>query len=529
MVDCLVVGSGPAAVSAARALLAAGRSVTMLDAGLDLEPDRQALVDRLAAQPAEDWTTADLDQLRAGVEPGLSGMPLKRLYGSDFAYRGIGDYAEVVYRGADLKMSLAKGGLSNVWGAAILPFSEGDLAGWPIKLSELEPGYRAVFEDLPLSARPDDLRRLAPFYAAHTAPLPASRQATAFDADLARQRGALQAAGYTFGYSRLGVRAEAAGGQPGCVSCGLCLYGCPYGLIYRSSATVEVLRRDERFEYRPDVVVERFEERSDGVRVSGHRRGTAEPVEVDCGRLFLGCGTIPATAITLESLGRVGQPVTMIDSRTFLLPVLRWSGVPGVVDEPLHTLAQYDLELHDPRVSRYGVHLGVYTYNDLFGQVLAQQLGPLATLFPGFYQALLGRLLVYAVYLHSDESPAIEVNLEQADHGRRITLTGQDNPRAEVVTKGILRSLRQHAKQFRATPLSPLLRPGLPGRGYHAGGTFPMAAAPNEFESDRLGRPAGLQRVHLIDATCFPTIPAPNLTLSVMANAWRIATAVADD
>ena len=38
------------------------------------------------------------------------------------------------------------------------------------------------------------------------------------------------------------------------------------------------------------------------------------------------------------------------------------------------------------------------------------------------------------------------------------------------------------------------------------------------------GRPFGAERVHLVDASCFPDIPATNLTLTIMANAWRIAT-----
>ena len=40
------------------------------------------------------------------------------------------------------------------------------------------------------------------------------------------------AAGFRFGQSRLAVRAGANENGPGCAYCGLCLNGCPYGLIY---------------------------------------------------------------------------------------------------------------------------------------------------------------------------------------------------------------------------------------------------------------------------------------------------------
>jgi choline dehydrogenase-like flavoprotein len=52
-----------------------------------------------------------------------------------------------------------------------------------------------------------------------------------------------------------------------------------------------------------------------------------------------------------------------------------------------------------------------------------------------------------------------------------------------------------------------------------------MASAPGLGQSDRLGRPFGLSRLHLIDASCLPAIPATTITLPVMANAHRIGSA----
>ena len=50
-----------------------------------------------------------------------------------------------------------------------------------------------------------------------------------------------------------------------------------------------------------------------------------------------------------------------------------------------------------------------------------------------------------------------------------------------------------------------------------------MRANPGAFESDVLGRPAGFQRVHAVDSTVLPSIPATTVTFTVMANAHRIA------
>jgi choline dehydrogenase-like flavoprotein len=49
-----------------------------------------------------------------------------------------------------------------------------------------------------------------------------------------------------------------------------------------------------------------------------------------------------------------------------------------------------------------------------------------------------------------------------------------------------------------------------------------MARQPRGLQSDVLGRPGGLERVHLVDGSVLPTIPATTVTFSIMANAHRI-------
>src|SRR5947209_5646067 len=127
----VVIGSGPAGVACAQALLARGESVRMLDAGLTLEPERAALVEKFRGARPEQWSAADLAAYQAGMNPDVGGVPLKLVYGSDFAYRDADARLGLHYRDVGLRASLAKGGFSNVWGAAMLPFTDRDLRDWP--------------------------------------------------------------------------------------------------------------------------------------------------------------------------------------------------------------------------------------------------------------------------------------------------------------------------------------------------------------------------------------------------------------
>jgi len=67
-----------------------------------------------------------------------------------------------------------------------------------------------------------------------------------------------------------------------------------------------------------------------------------------------------------------------------------------------------------------------------------------------------------------------------------------------------------------------MLQMAEPGRGFHNGASFPMRKDPAELETDILGRPRGWSRLHVVDASSLPSVPATTITFSVMANAHRI-------
>src|SRR5579864_1961264 len=158
-----VIGSGPAGVACAAALLDAGEKVTMLDAGLELEAARRRQLSDLGSRPSTSWEPEALGFLRDGVEATRDGIPLKLAYGSDFAYRDpIGQ--PVTLDGAHATPSFARGGLSNVWGASVLPYRAEDMSDWPITASELAPHYRAALSMMPFSARRDRLEKQFPLY-----------------------------------------------------------------------------------------------------------------------------------------------------------------------------------------------------------------------------------------------------------------------------------------------------------------------------------------------------------------------------
>ncbi|HTU26093.1 MAG TPA: GMC oxidoreductase [Pirellulales bacterium] len=521
-----VIGSGPTGVAAAAALVARDQPVTMLDAGLQLETDRRQIVAQLARQTVAEWPAASLARIREGFAATSEGIPLKYSYGSDFAYRDTQRWLPQDADGVGLLPSLAQGGLSNVWGAAMLPYLPAELSDWPVTFQQLAPHYEAVLGFTGLSARHDDLAELFPLCASAPTALPISRQASALLRDLQQNREELRSRGFWFGMSRLAVRANDEDYVP-CATCGLCMYGCPYGLIYNAQSTLAELRRERNFTYRGGVIVERFAETAGGVQISLKTMLGGERSTVEGSHLYIAAGVLPSTRLVLESLGAFGTPLVMRDSQYFLLPLVRYHRTPGVAREPLHTLAQVFVELFDEEISEHSVHMQVYGYNDLFRQAIESSLGRAAGMMRPMFDQFLERFLLIQGYLHSNLSATIEVTLRRsADEApSRLELVPRLNPETQAVLKKLARKLRQSQSLMRAMPLAPLMKVGEPGRGFHSGGTLPMSANPGPLETDLLGRPRGLRRVHVVDASVFPTITASTITLTAMANAHRIAAA----
>ena len=167
----------------------------------------------------------------------------------------------------------------------------------------------------------------------------------------------------------------------------------------------------------------------------------------------------------------------------------------------------------------------MYTYNDLFRRAIRASLGYGYPLFRAFEKHFLNRFLLIQGYLNSDLSGTMTIRLDKSspDSTGRLIVSGKVNNETATVVDRVIAKLKRNKRLFGAVPLSMLLKMGEPGRGFHSGGSFPMSCNPKDFETDLFGRPRGLKRIHIVDASTFPSIPASTITFTAMANAHRIA------
>jgi choline dehydrogenase-like flavoprotein len=504
-----VIGSGPAGISVARALLEAGREVVLVDGGKLAEPEALIRRDAMASSDPATWTTEARNSYMA---PQFAAPPGQvRRYGSDFAMEPAGATFASAPPDFALRASRAAGGLSNLWGAAVLPYAQSDMADWPIGAADLAPHYRAVATFMPVAGRTDDLAQIFTAQSLDGCPsIDPSSQARTLLARLGAADARLHRLGIRAGAARQAVAA-------GCRQCGLCLHGCPWSLIYSAQSSLDDLRGHPRLTYRAGSVVTHLSEADGGVRLA-----LADGRVETGGRVFLAAGVLETARLLLASELVPEGKLTLRDSQHAFLPALQWRFNRVAPDRPpYHTLPQAFLELSEKAVSPFLVHAQIYTWNEHFAADLVANYGRLPGSAPLLRQ-LARRLVVAQIFLHSAHSARLHLRL--AADGR-LDASVELGPDTGAVLAGAAQRISAALALGGLRALTFARRDGAPGSSFHVGASLPMARTPKAGQSDLLGRPAGLRHIHVVDASVLPAVPATTITFSVMANAHRIGTA----
>lgn len=543
----IVVGSGPAAVSAAAALVGRGYYVEMIDFGNEMEDSARRLSARFKNG---EITTANmmavndkfqninhcklkrLNGLTTALRWALlsrvsSEQNKKKLWGSLFTYRDVDDYIKLTENSPQCHRSLAMGGLSNVWGAACFPFTEEDFKEWPITKEDVTPHYRIVNDILQLNETNDVLSEVYSVYLPKNITIPLNPQSTDLLNKWNMTRQKLRNSGFLFGRSRLAVLTKDQGERLACQLCGLCLHGCPYDSVYNSAFTVAELCKNNRFHYRSSLFLRKFRESDDGkIFLEVEDRKNQQITQLECDKLFLGAGTLSTLRIVADSLGIYQKSVSVLDNGYFLLPLIRRSNWFDYEANVKFTLSQLVLLINNKSICDENVHTQIYSYNDyVFGRF-----SPVLNIFPNIIRQRLRKLMyntfIMFGYLHSKHSVKMCARVINEGNGTigRIRVDCEKNYSSKIIIDRIANFLKANGKDLGLYPLKIGMKITEPGVSGHIAGTLPMRAKPGLFETYGNGLLFGTKSVYIVDQSTFPSLPSQNITYTAMANAHRIAT-----
>lgn len=523
-----VVGSGPSGIACAFTLLKAGHQVTLLDVGFTLEKEFQDLADSYHKDFNKDTLIQNIQRLRKRYTKQSDVQPAKTLFGSDYPYKVVEDTFVENDDKAVIRSSLAKGGFSTVWGANVSCVIPKEMLGWPITFNELKPYYSLLEEIIDIASPKGEMSEIFPMNIGQPPAFPLGKQGNDLYESLKICKKELTADGLYFGRAKLAVGSKYSLDDKGCTPCGLCMHGCPYNAIFNSAFVLNQLQKDDNFTYLPGKLVTRFLENKGEVKIDVKDIHSSDESTLKGCRLFLACGVINTTCIVARSLNLTDHEFIIKDSQKYVFPLLRWHRSKGCINEKEHTADQIYMEIDNPSVSPNIVHLQYYGYNDLILEPLRQRLGSITELIPKLFSGFFERLMICFVYFHSDDSGSMSLKVHKYGPGIKGMgeIKGERNPKSGAIMKSILRLLKRHRHALGGIPLGLGVQTLLPGDSQHIGSTLPMSQSPNAYQTDLLGRPSGCERVHIVDSSVLPSIPATPLTLTVMANACRIADSV---
>ena len=518
MHDVIIVGSGPAGTAAALQL--AGGNVLLLDVGFtppknaknfcgDLYDLRKKPLDLFPSLVGDNF-----ESLANLFTDRKINLKLKSPYKS-YIIRNWQLLSRIDSNSFEGVVSLAKGGLANAWGAGVFRFTDEDLKSFPVRYAELEPYYDTLTTHVGVSGVNDDL---VSWFRRDSGLLPPIRlcgMATDLIDRYTAARERFNAEGVYIGRARLAVLTSEHRGRAPYAYEHMEFFQSEIDAIYTPAFTLDELVREDRVDYRPGWLVERFEEIEGGVEVFARSVDGREIRSFKARKLLLGAGALNTARIVLASAKDTMTCLPIMDNPMSCFPVFRIDRLGRALEPEDGSAGQLNIICQE--VEGVGTVQGAFlgTNGPLRSDVIFDLPLPASaanTILKHTASATAFIILFYpgvvrpGNFLRFKRNGALEIEYKPEPRTRML----------EIKLMKMLRKVGYHSH-------SALLQYPPMGNGLHYAGMLPMRENPERYQCHPDGRLSGTQNVHIIDGACFSALPAKNLTFTIMASAMRIA------
>jgi choline dehydrogenase-like flavoprotein len=528
METIVVVGSGASGAHFALTALGKGRRVLMLDVGhtgqeVARPADSLNELKRNLPDPVTYFLGSRYESL---VLPGTAGEYYAFPPTKQHVFRSRPEFQHQA-SGFSPLYSFAAGGLAETWTGGCYPFSNRDLKEFPFGYEELAPYYAKVAAKIGITGANDDLASVLPWHGELMEPLALDEHSTVFLDSYKRHRGYLKDKfGCLMGRARVAALSRTLGNREQCRYCGRCLWGCPNRAFYTPSLTLDACRTYSTFQYVSGLYVDHFQlDRGKKVKSVVAYSSNGQTHEFAATSLVLAAGTLCSARIFLESVyrnsGETPELRGVMDNRQVLMPFVnlrmlgqKWNAnsyqyhqiaiaVQGTADEYIHGLVTtLKTALIHPLVQTLPFDLctGVSAFRNVHGA-----LGMVNINLPD----------------HRRDENYITLDVSSTPHQLAIQYCPQSDE-AETLKRTVSTFRKILWKLGCFAPARTVhVRPM--GSSVHYAGTLPMTDIPAPLTCSKYGRSHDVENLYFADGSTFPDLPAKNITLTLMANATRIA------
>ena len=490
MDDVVIVGSGPASLAVALALITAGIRPKVLCTGLRPENSAVEYQNEMRLR-VRGYDVAKTSEVNKEVNfGGRQGLGNKNWFGSNSASEQV---QPLVAYSTDTggRISYGLGGFSKVWGATSREY---DFSEWDPRTRPSQVDFVAIQRILPsiTIGGEDGFVKLSPSSQKIFEKLKAISSEDLFKLE----------------QSTVAINREV------CIlreskPCGHCLQGCPEDAIFSSDSLIMDLSRRNLITLHTNILVESIEEVHDGVEIAASvLNGGALTYFTQ--RLILAAGALGTPTLLVKS--EYFPKLTVRDSATLFSvgidPRLRGS----TKEDFSHGLSQWWLNRDREEIRRAeSVFVQGYSPSTQHTEKILSKMR-LPLFLKDVIDPVTRALHPLIVYFDMNRSGSLEIE----KHLDQVDIRVRNEPDHEFI-KSSMKQLRHFLKKAGLIVPISLSQLGSVGEGFHSGASLPMLDT-----CDENGLVKKLKYTYVVDSSCLPRIEAGPITKTVMINAHRI-------
>ncbi len=419
---------------------------------------------------------------KSRIEKNKVPSPKFKIDGNRYVYEWFKILLHLTEDGFDAVGSLAKGGLSNIWGATIQPYTERELSQFPYSYLGVERIYAKIYKILTDSAR-----------------------------DMAEEkRSSNDSSGFVLSDPLLAINVRNGGGR----SCHLdsCANGCIYcnKNVFNSANELDDLMKSSKVEYMPSLFVKSVIHEQGQYIIKCTQILSKKSVDIKASSIYACLGAISTTKIVLEMSKEDAQvPLLTTPGGVFFMfsfkhfhkknhQILSSQGFRGNLNgDPF-----------EGNIFPFSRNL-VMTY---FGQKLGTVLNSI------FGSLVFSRLFIANIYFASEVSSSSIVK-----KNKEIKIAATITPNLRLAFKKALKVIKKGLllEGLFVMPLGAKLL--FPGHDIHYGGSIPMRKNPQKNQCNFDGELYGCGKFYVTDSASMPFLASKGHSFNSMVNAYYIS------
>ncbi|WP_299246644.1 hypothetical protein [uncultured Aquimarina sp.] len=526
--DYIVVGSGASGAIAAKKLVDEGVNVAVLDIGLkdeyyhnlipndDFETIRKKDKQQYVYFLGKDYEGISWDSNRVGSQ-----LTPPRNFLNKFADKLIPFGSETFHP----LESLARGGLGGGWGLGCFTFSKPELEAVGLNEKEMLSAYQSVVSYIGVSGANDDA---TPYSLGDLKdiqnPPNIEENLKGIQQSYEKHKKNLNKKGVFVGRSGLALLTKDKPGRLATKYRDMGFWSDTNKSAYRSWITVDELLSKPNFSYHEKCVVLRFYEKDNSVKVVVKRTDTNELQVFSCKKLILAAGVLGTSRIAIRSFDYKKNKLPILSNPYSYVPCLQWRRLGKKVEQYKISFSQLTLYLDENR-NNFDVGVAsLFSYRSLLLFKLIKESPMNFADSRILMQFLQSSFTIAGIHHPERRSPNKFIQLEKDSN----SFTGDVLKGSYELSEDELktnsdreRKICQVLKKLGCFPLKTIPTPY--GASIHYGGSMSFDDSGEFFTISKSGKLGGTKNVYVADSSGFGYLPAKGVTLTLMANAYRVA------